>query len=133
MGKTMKVLGLLGVLSVFVSQSVSAQMINYNRGKGQTTTSARPAARARASQTNVPQWARVAPEVKTWGERRYDRNRDGRLEQAEVKAFLRNVVNEVARRGAYQIDTDFLREYDKNNDGYISRYEAQAVERDISS
>lgn len=129
MGKAVKVFGVLSVMALLITQSVSAQMINYKRLRGET--SAPVGSAASAEESGAPQWIRNAPRAVTSTERRYDFNRDGRLQAGEAISFLRLVIQEVERRGGYEIDSDFLREYDRNRDGYINRYEVEAVKRDI--
>ena len=73
---------------------------------------------------------RTAPQVKTDNERTYDVNRDGKLQPAEVKIYLRGIIEIVEKKGGFTVNSDILKEYDKNKDGLISRIEVQDLKRD---
>lgn len=76
---------------------------------------------------DLPKWMKVEPKVSSKVERAYDVNRDGKLQTAEVKIFLREVLADIDEKGGYTVDSDILKEYDKNRDGVISRYEADEL------
>ncbi len=80
-------------------------------------------------ESEYPEWLIIPPRVKNSTERRYDVNRDGRLQSAEVKVYLRNVLDQINRNGGMLIDSDVLSEYDKNRDGIIDREEAQEIRK----
>ncbi|MDZ4242371.1 MAG: hypothetical protein U1D99_06055, partial [Candidatus Omnitrophota bacterium] len=87
----------ISVLFVF-SEVAQAQLINYNRRRGAGAARPAPAkpAPAAAASTDeaekpAPFWAQTAPAVTNAVEKKYDVNRDGKLQPAEVKIYLRDV------------------------------------------
>ena len=121
--------------------NAQAGLINYKRREGATPAPAgggykkpAPAAKAAAAAAPAaPMWMQNAPEVKTAAERVYDINRDGKLQPAEVKIFLRSVAEVVDAKGGFTVNSDILKEYDKNHDGLISRTEIVDLKRDTQS
>ena len=91
-----------------------------------------PAAPAAPAVDTRPMWMRQAQSAATATEKRYDLNRDGVLQTAEAKIFLRDVIQVVDSKGGYTVDSDLLREYDKNRDGLISRTEIIDVKADVN-
>ncbi len=120
------VFSFLGV-AVWAGES-SAQLINYGRRnvyvKGNTPGSTEVV-------ENVPEWARVLPEVKNREDEKYDTNRDGWLQSAEVKVMLRDVLVNVDKKGLVKIESDVLKEYDVNKDGYIKPNEIARIRQDV--
>ena len=92
----------------------------YKKGSGVSTPPAN---------VSLPFWMQTEPQVKTKKEEMYDSNRDGKLQKAEVKIFLRDVIDEANQKGGYQIDSPILKEYDKSGDNIISKYEAQEISK----
>ena len=118
-------------ISVYHAQ---AGLINYGRRNKAATPAtggykAQPAKAAVPAQV-APLWMRTAPQVKTDNERTYDVNRDGKLQPAEVKIYLRGIIEIVEKKGGFTVNSDILKEYDKNKDGLISRIEVQDLKRD---
>lgn len=79
----------------------------------------------------VPKWMVTAPRVSNRFERRYDANKDRRLQVAEVKRFLSDVIKEVENDGRYKVNSDILKIYDTNRDGVIRRYELGPMRKDL--
>ena len=111
-----------------------AGLIDYNRlqkqGKALPTggrAKAKAAAPTAPTQDTRPGWMKTEPKVTSKVEQPYDSNNDGKLQTAEVKIFLRDVLDQINEKGGYTINSDILKEYDKNKDGVISRYEAQDI------
>lgn len=131
----------LSVLTAFVLISVcnvQAGLINYERRNNKGAPPARgggyqPAqpAQAVAAATPTPMWMKTPPQVKTAVEKVYDVNRDGKLQPAEVKIYLRSVIENVNAKGGLTVNSDILKEYDKNKDGLISRIEIEDLKRDV--
>ena len=107
----------------FVSTAL-AGLVNYQRRNG-------VASKAAASKGDpapiVAKWMSVLPLAQSATEKKYDVNVDGKLQTAEVKIFLRDVINVVDAKGGYAVDSDILKEYDKNKDGVINRYEVAII------
>ncbi|MFP4472777.1 MAG: hypothetical protein ACLFPX_02760 [Candidatus Omnitrophota bacterium] len=120
---------LAAVCLLFSVQIVSAQLINYGRRnkylKGRSD--------VEEGEETLPEWVRELPRVINDLERRYDVNRDGLLQTAEVKVFLRDVIDEVSRRNRIEIETDILKEYDKNNDRMIELFELERIRKDVQN
>ena len=118
----------LVVVFVFVSlfESASAQLINYGRRSRFIRTTD-----VNQSEESLPSWAKELPEPKSAEERRYDINRDGKLQSAEVKIYLRGVLERVESRGYVSVTTDVLREYDKNKDGVINMTEIDLIKEHV--
>ena len=116
---------------VFVNASYS-QLINHNRRK-KGTGSGRVAASAKTpvKPVEVPQWMRRAPRARNSQEKRYDKNRDGRLQSNEVKKFLADIIDVVESRGAVSVSSDILKIYDVNRDGVIRKSELSGIKADI--
>jgi len=111
-------------LSLYIN-SLFAGLIDYERLN--RIKASRENAETVLDNKELPQWMKVEPKAKTKIEKMYDVNRDGKLQTAEVKVYLREVLNQIDDKGGYTIDSDILKEYDQNKDGVISRYEAEAV------
>lgn len=109
-----------------------AGLINYERRKSRSGEGAPSTQRAAPAQPSGPSWTRESPRVRTSEERRYDINRDGLLQTAEVKIFLRDIIDIITQRGGYTVNSDILREYDKNRDGVISSTELPQLSSDVS-
>ena len=74
-----------------------------------------------------PKWMIADPVVKTEIEKRYDINRDGKLQLAEVKIYLRDTLDVIDEKGGLTINSEILKEYDRNKDGVISKYESTKI------
>ena len=115
------------ILMVFTfGLTVDAQLINYDRLKKQA------ARRGENIVTGEPLWLQGEVPVKNRYEKRYDINRDGKLQKAEVKVFLREVVKSVETRGRFFVNSDILKDYDRDNSKNIERNEIEKIKRDIS-
>ncbi len=113
-------IGLSAVLMLGGVWPVEAQLIRYDRRRSQTST-ARPKTPPPAAETRGL----------TAFERRFDRNRNGRLDADEVRTMLRDVVKTVGRRGRVAVDSRRLKAYDVDGDGYLDRYEVRAIQREL--
>lgn len=112
----------------------NAGLINYDRRNKPGVAPSRGGAPARVpAPVVVPAWMKTPPGVKNAAEKVYDVNRDGKLQPAEVKIYLRSVIETIESKGGFTINSDILREYDKNRDGVISRYELPDLKRDAAS
>ena len=120
----------IAVLTVVMVQIASAQLINYGR-RGQYINGSTDS--PKADDKMVPQWAKEIPKVTNNSERRYDINRDGLLQSAEVKVMLRDVIETVEDRGSVVVYSDILKEYDKNKDRYITAVELDKIRQDAQS
>jgi hypothetical protein len=118
------------ILTVIMVQAASAQLINYGRRNqfinGSTDS-------PKSDDMTVPQWAKETPKVTNNSERRYDINRDGLLQSAEVKVMLRDVIETVEDRGSVVVYSDILKEYDKNKDRYITAAELDKIRQDAQN
>lgn len=119
-----KVLGVVVCLMVIILSAgriVHAGLINYERRnrllRGEPT-------------AELPGWMKKIPLVKNRYERRYDVNRDGKLQTAEVKVLLRDVVRLVEKKGGALIRSDILLEYDESNSGIIELDELDKLKED---
>lgn len=136
-------LGCLITLFLIV-ESADAQMINYERRKkrqekvinlraqtGPTTpTQTQTQNQATRHQSVRDEIARVMqsqPKVANRTERLYDSNRDGLLQEDEIKNFYSDVVSATERRGQFRISSELLRGFDSDEDGRISRLEASNI------
>lgn len=105
-------LALIGMTVV----SGHAQLINYGR-RSKFLRSTNP---NMSDEDAIPQWAKELPEPQNAEEESFDINRDGKLQSAEVKVYLRGIMKRVEARSYVNVTTDILREYDKNKDGVIN-------------
>lgn len=123
------------LVSFLLIESAWAGLINYDRRNRQgpppkaATGTSKPAP-ASAAEVKLPAWMKTPPKVNTKTEALYDTNRDGKLQTAEVKILLRDVVSTVEAKGGYPVDADVLKEYDKNRDAVINRYELIEIKKD---
>ena len=114
------------LFGLLIASSSYAQLINYgrrNRFVGNRNAS--------ENEEDLPAWALELPKVKTREERRYDINRDGKLQSAEVKVFLRDVIERVEKRSYVNVTSDILRGYDMNKDGVINTYELDKIKEHV--
>ena len=135
MKKGLNLMAAVIILSLFAVQSAQAQLIDYNRrnrynNQGQNTTgpATTPRTSAATSQTNS---SSTGFQVQNRFERKYDLNRDGKLEGEELTKLFADVVKEVEDDGRSVVMSDILEKYDANGDGYISRYEATRIVQDM--
>ena len=118
-------LSALLLLSLYM-MNVSAGLIDYerlNRIKAQRE--GKVMQDSSGKEKDLPNWMKIEPKASSRVEQAYDVNRDGKLQTAEVKVYLREVLDVIDEKGGYTIDSNILKEYDKNKDGVISRYEAE--------
>ena len=136
----MRKAALLGIiLMAFVvglCSEASAGLINYDRLKKRSggAPAEQPARKGykKEVQGSRRDWMKTEPAVKNNVERRYDINRDGKLQTAEVKILLRDVVDEVESKGRYSVyNSDVLVEYDTNKDRIINSFEADEIRKDV--
>lgn len=113
-------------MTVFDSQT-DAQLINYGR-RNKFLRATNP---DMTEEESIPQWARELVEPQSTEERRFDTNRDGRLQSAEVKVYLRGIIEQVEDRGYVSAVTDLLREYDRNRDGMINASELERMKEHV--
>ncbi len=121
---------LSAVLSLSFAGSACAGLINYervNRIKAGRPASSPTATAAEKASADLPGWMKTMPNAVSAAEKTFDVNRDGKLQTAEVKVYLRDVLDTIKEKGGYTIDSDVLKEYDRNRDGVISRYESGAL------
>src|SRR5262245_51656738 len=113
---------ILGVI-VFVlvtSQLSFAQLINWQRRNPTIPTGNRytaPPAPAPAETAPAADNTTALKEnfkVTNQDEELYDTNKDGVLQDEEVKAFLKDVAIAVDKKGSFDVSSDLLKEYDKN-------------------
>ena len=142
----------LALFSVFMPQVAQAQPAaagtpaNKDKAAPATTTQpapagkpapgAKPAAAAKPAQpaVPVPVWQSSPPKVIGKIELRYDINRDGILQTAEIKILLRDALDDVKTKGFFNIgDSDLAKTYDKNKDGIIDNLEAETIKADIGN
>jgi len=115
------------VLMLAGTQIASAQLINYGRrNQFINGTSESP----KEDDMTVPDWAKTLPKVSNSSERRYDINRDGMLQSAEVKVMLRDTIEAVESRGSVAVYSDILKGYDINKDRYITSGELDKMRQD---
>ena len=118
----------VGAITLLAGTILEASMINYERrNRSLRAAEGNPV----TEKEELPGWMKSMPRVKEREERRYDLNRDGYLQTAEVKIFLRDIIEEVNDKGSYTIDSKFLSEYDQNRDGVITRYEIADIQNDV--
>ncbi len=115
------------ILSMVGTQVVSAQLINYGRRNQIVDGNPEP---AKVNDETIPKWAKELPKVVNSSERRYDINRDGLLQSAEVKVMLRDVMEAVETKGSVAVYSDILKDYDKNKDRYITPAELDKIRED---
>ena len=103
-----------------------AGLIDYERlNKNKTPKAAQQAKEQKPPEEDTrPKWMITEPVVKTETEKKYDINRDGKLQLAEVKIYLRDTLDVINEKGGITINSEILKEYDKNKDGVISKYES---------
>ena len=105
-----------------------AGLIDYERlNKIKAQKAAQQAKEQKPAEDLRPKWMIAEPVVKTEMERRYDINRDGKLQLAEVKIYLRDTLDVINEKGGITINSEILKEYDKNKDGVISKYESTKI------
>ncbi len=122
----------------FISvQSARAQLIDYSRrnrynNPGQNATTQDTRARTSAPTPKTESSAANVFEVQNRFEKKYDLNRDGKLQGEELKKLLSDVVKEVENDGRSVVMSDIVEAYDANGDGYISSYEVRRIMQEIN-
>jgi hypothetical protein len=124
-------------------QTAEAQLINYKRRGQQPQNvqedqkrkpSVSPSAnKSAASEKQLPAWMKILPPAKSKEEVRYDVNRDGQLQSAEVKILLRDIVDMVEKKGGVKIESEVLKEYDQDKNGLIDRKEIEHIRNDVNN
>ena len=122
--KSMKILITLLITSFIFTTLSYAGLINYERRLKNLKK------KAGTTDTILAKWMKKLPRVDR-RIRRYDVNRDGVLQTAEVKIFLRDVVEDIDLRGGFFVNTDILLEYDKNKDKVIDRDEVGLIKKHL--
>ena len=133
-----KIIGLFSVLLIFtcVAAHVSyAQLVNYDRLRRRIKLKGgAPLGEVKTDEEQedavIPKWVETWPWVTTRLERKYDINRDGKLQTAEVKIYLRDTVATIEKKGGIIINSDILLEYDINEDGVVSLKEIARLKKD---
>ena len=127
MKKFIRLFSLLFIFSLMFCQLAQAQLLKRRPGGA-------PPVVQPTNQGNAtgPAWQKDWPEVKNQDEDRYDINRDGKLQTAEVKIYLRDVIKEVMDKGGFRVNSNVLKAYDKNRDGVISKYELEQIRQDVN-
>ncbi len=113
------------LLLLFAFSLSSAQLINYGRR------SKFLGEKESAPDSKLPSWVKELPEPQNEDEKRYDTNRDGKLQSAEVKVYLRDIIERVESQSYISVTTDLLREYDKNKDGVINKNELELMKEHV--
>ena len=131
-----KVILFLAVLlmTAWVITPSHAQLINHKRRAEQAAGGAatKPGAKD-AAVPAAPSWMQNAPRVTSKDEEKYDINRDGILQSAEVKILLRDIIQTVDAKGGMTITSGVAKLYDKNSDGLINRYEVADIKTDVQN
>jgi len=127
MKKGILAITMFAAMTLLILDSGYAGLIDYKR----LQRAAGNAAAGDQAQPAIPGWVTSAPIVKSKIEQKYDTNRDGKLQTAEVTIFLRDVLDIIEEKGGYTIDSDILKPYDKNKDGVISRKEATTLQEQV--
>lgn len=128
----------LVLTSVFAVSLAQAGLINHERrnrnagGAAANTGTGKPAPAPKAA-VAMPSWKTIPPVAASKVEQRYDTNRDGKLQTAEMKILLRDVVDNVQAKGSYTVNAAAVKIYDKNSDGIISRNEIDDIKRDTQN
>ncbi|HQO58452.1 MAG TPA: EF-hand domain-containing protein [Candidatus Omnitrophota bacterium] len=122
----------------FISvQAAQAQLIDYSRrnrynNPGQNATNQNTRARTPAPAPKTASSAAKVFEVQNRFEKKYDLNRDGKLQGEELKKLFSDVVKEVENDGRSVVMSDIVEAYDANGDGYISSYEVRRIMQEIN-
>jgi hypothetical protein len=138
-----KILFLVAV-SFFLSltaRSSFAQLVDWERynkyqkqreaAQDESMQQNRDARMVKPSSQVLPNWKIKDIRVISDEDRRYDVNRDGFLQLAESKVYLKRVVTEVQRKRRVAYRSDLLKEYDTNKDGFISQEEVSKISADL--
>ncbi len=138
MNRLLQVSLFLVLASVFAVSLAQAGLINHERrnrnagGAAANTGTGKPAPAPKAAAA-MPSWKTIPPVAASKVEQRYDTNRDGKLQTAEMKILLRDVVDNVEAKGSYTVNAAAVKIYDKNSDGIISRNEIDDIKRDTQN
>ena len=122
----------------FISvQTARAQLIDYSRrsrynNSEQKATTQNTRTRTSAAASKTESSAAGVFEVQNRFEKKYDLNRDGKLQADELKKLLADVVKEVESDGRSVVMSDIVEAYDANGDGYISSYEVRRIMQEIN-
>ena len=121
----------MSVILLFFAIQSFAGLINYERLRRFKERQAAGETDLKFKDVAVPSWMDYEPRAKTEQEKKYDINRDGILQIAETKIFLRDVLVVISQKGGFTLDSDILKEYDKNKDSFISRTESAEITKDV--
>lgn len=119
MRRSIAILAVVGMGVTLLGNLSFAGLINYDRLQSRGG--------GGGAADSGPLWMRQAPVATSLEEKKYDANRDGILQTAEIKIFLRDVVDTVEAKGSFTINSDILKEYDQNRDGVITRFEVSDI------
>ncbi len=124
------------MLCFLSAQLVNAQLIDYERrsryqqqqsGSSPATTRTTARTTTSATRSSANQGSETF-KVQNRFEKKYDQDRDGQLQEEELKRLFMDVIKEVENDGRAVVMSDVLESYDTNSDGYISRYEVRSLE-----
>ena len=136
---------ILFLMLFFVSRQGSSQLIDYSKRdkKASVLVPMKPAAFDSSSGTKSS--AQVietslaaeiedgdAPRARNRREQRYDLNRDGKMQEAEIKAFLKDVITRVETYGEFSFTSGLLRPYDLEGDSVIRLYELDRIRNRVA-
>ncbi|OGX08184.1 MAG: hypothetical protein A2Z88_03325 [Omnitrophica WOR_2 bacterium GWA2_47_8] len=125
------------LLIFFIAETCHAGLINYQRrnrrGGAPAPAGGKASPAAAPVQKTMAKWMQILPSVTNQNEQRYDVNNDGKLQTAEVKTYLRDVLNVIDSKGGFTVNSEILKEYDKNKDGLVTREEARLLREHVAS
>jgi len=143
--KRIIVVALAVFFTLAIAQYSQAGLINYDRrlkreGIAVPAAAAKPEVKSKTAKSapaqelvvQGPDWMLTVPIAKSAAEKGYDINGDGKLQAAEVKIYLRDVVDEVNSSGVKTVDSGILKGYDRNQDGVINATEAAKIIADVN-
>ena len=76
-------------------------------------------------------WRHARSRVNTNLEKKYDANKDGWLESAEVREMLNAKQALIKSKGKAKVDSTIEEEYDINKDGTLDKKEAKVLRKDL--
>ncbi len=77
-------------------------------------------------------WRHAKSKANTVIEKKYDSNKDGWLQESEVKEMLKDKRELIKTKGKAKADTEVEKEYDANKDGVIDSNEAESMKEDAN-
>ena len=120
------------ILILLPAADARAQLINYDRKKSEASSTALGAqSQTPAVEVSPSRWQNLVESklkaqlaVDNRIERIYDINDDGRMQEDEVKDFLRDVIASIEKQGRFSASSAILKDFDVNQDGQITLKEA---------